>query len=162
MPNEGVTMSDKPELDQVADARRRIAEHAQFPTAYWAVYGVVLVLFAGVPIWLSFAPIGDSYWFTYVIAAIGIGSAVWQTIRRRRSGVYLPKRVGAYPTAYRYRRLAFVLTAVGFLGIWLLVHLDQRTVALIVLVPVAVAIFLAQLKTRSAMQADIEAGRVAL
>ncbi|OZM82684.1 hypothetical protein [Pseudonocardia sp. MH-G8] len=153
-------MSGTPELDQVAAARRRLAAHAQFPRSYWVVYGVVLVLFAGVPVWLSYLPSGNWMYLQWAVAAVGIGSAVYSMVRRRRSGVYLPRRISAYPKAYKIWLAGLVITVGGFFGIQQLVQHSHRDIALYMLVPVAVAVFIAQVATRSAMRADIEAGRV--
>lgn len=154
-------MSDTPELDQVTEARRRLAAHAGFPRSYWVVYGIVLVLFAGIPIWMSYLPSGDWTYLSWVIAGVGVGSAVYSAVRRRRSGVYLSRRISSYPKAYRIWLAGIVFTAAGFFGIYQLVDLGRRDIALYLLAPVAVVVFLAQVATRSAMRADIEAGRVA-
>lgn len=153
-------MSDTPELDQVAEARRRLAAHAGFPRAYWVVYGIALVLFAGIPVWMSYLPSDDWTYVSWVAAVVGVGSAVYSVVRRRRSGVYLPRRISSYPKAYRIWLAGIVLTAAGFFGIYQLVGHGHRDIALYVLAPLAVVVFIAQVATRSAMRADIEAGRV--
>jgi hypothetical protein len=155
----GGTMSDTPELDQVAEARRRLAAHAGFPRSYWVVYGVVLVLFAGIPVWMSYLPSDDWAYLSWVVAAVAVGSAVYTALRRRRSGVYLPRRISSYPKAQRIWLAGIVVTAAGFFGIHELVGHGHRDIALYLLAPVAVVVFLVQVATRSAMRADIEAGR---
>ncbi|MFR9731016.1 hypothetical protein ACL03H_17465 [Saccharopolyspora sp. MS10] len=152
-------MSNTPELDQVADARRRIADHARFPAAYWVLYGAALVVFAGVPIWLSWFTAPTTPYLSWVIAALGIGSALYSWYRRRRSGVYLPKRISAYPSARPIWLAGHGVTLAGFAGIWALVRQDQHPYAFAVLAVVVVVVFVAQIKTRSAMVRDIEAGR---
>jgi hypothetical protein len=154
-------MSDTPELDQVAEARRRLAAHAGFPRAYWVVYGIVLVLCAGMPIWMSYLPSDDWMYLSWAVAVVGVASAVYSVVRRRRSGVYLSRRIRSYPKAYRIWLAGIVLTAGGFFGIYQLVEHSHRDIALYLLAPVAVVVFLVQAATRSAMRADIEAGRVA-
>jgi hypothetical protein len=153
-------VSGTPELDQVAEARRRLAAHARFPRAYWVVYGVALVLLAGLPVWMSYLPSVDRVYLSWAIAALGIGSAVYAVVRRRRSGVYLPRRISSYPKARKIWLVGMLLTLGGFLAIQQLVGHGHRDVALYLLVPIAVAVFLVQVATRSAMRADIEAGRV--
>ncbi|MGH8882729.1 MAG: hypothetical protein ACRD0P_36210 [Stackebrandtia sp.] len=153
-------MSDTPELDQVAEARRRLAAHAGFPRSYWVAYGILLVLVAGIPIWMSYLPSDDWTYLSWAIALVGVGSAVYTVVRRRRSGVYLSRRISSYPKAYRIWLAGIAVTAAGFFGIYQLVGHGHRDIALYVLAPVAVVVFLAQVATRSAMRADIEAGRV--
>lgn len=153
-------MDGTPELDQVHAARRTLAAHAGFPRAYWVVYGLVLVLFAGMPVWMSYLPTGDWTYLSWAIAAIGVASAVYTVARRRRSGVYLPRRIGSYPTASKFWLVGIVVTVVGFFGLAALVDHGHRVAALYVLAPVVVAVFVLQVATRSAMRADIEAGRV--
>lgn len=153
-------MSGSPELDQVADARRKVAAHAPFPVAYWVFYGVALVLLAGVPIWMTWLSSAYDPYVTWVIAALGIASAAYSWIRRRRSGVYLPKRISAYPSARPIWLAGIAVTVVGLLGIYALVDYEQRGIAFLALAVVALAVFLIQVKIRSAMRRDIEAGRV--
>ncbi|AXB45369.1 hypothetical protein [Amycolatopsis albispora] len=155
-------MPDRSELDQVAEARRRIAAHARFPVAYWVFYGVVLVLLAGLPIWMTWLRPADSTYVTWAIAAIGIGSAIYSWARRRRSGVHLAKRISAYPSARPSWLVGIGVTLAGFAGIYALVEHGQRGLAFLVLPVVALVVFVAQVKTRSAMYRDIEAGRVRL
>ncbi|GAA0937070.1 hypothetical protein [Pseudonocardia zijingensis] len=151
-------MSGTPELDQVAEARRKIAAHAGFPRTYWAVYGVALVLCAGLSIWMSYLPSGDTTYLPWALAALAVASAVYSAVRRRRSGVYLPRRISSYPKARRIWIAGIVITACGFLGIHQLVEHAHRDIALYLLVPVAVVVFAVQVATRRAMRADIEAG----
>lgn len=152
--------SGTPELDQVADARRRIAAHAVFPTTYWALHGVVLVAIAGIPIWLSFLGATGSSWVPWAMLAVAVAAAVHSRIRRRRTGVYLPKRISSYPSAMPYWVASLVATAVGFGGLHSLVDSGRRGTALLVLPVVAVVVFTAQYLTRSAMRRDVEEGRV--
>ena len=153
-------MSGTPELDRVADARRKLAAHAGFPRSYWVVYGLVLVLSAGLPVWVSYLPSADWVYVSGAIAVLGVGSAVYVMVRRRRSCVYLPRRISSYPKAYKIWLCGIVVTFGGFLGIQQLVEHGHRDIALYVLAPIAVVVFIAQVATRSAMRADIEAGRV--
>ena len=153
-------MSGTPELDRVADARRKLAAHAGFPRSYWVVYGLVLVLSAGLPVWVSYLPSADWVYVSGAIAVLGVGSAVYVMVRRRRSGVYLPRRISSYPKAYKIWLCGIVVTFGGFLGIQQLVEHGHRDIALYVLAPIAVVVFIAQVATRSAMRADIEAGWV--
>ncbi|MEU5845277.1 hypothetical protein [Saccharopolyspora shandongensis] len=153
-------MSGTPELDQVADARRRLAAHAQFPVTFWVLYGVALVLLAGVPIWMTWLSPADGPYVSWVIAALGIASAAYSWNRRRRSGVYLVKRISAYPSARLIWLAGIAVTLVGFFGIYALVDHGQRGIAFLVLPAVALAVFVTQVKTRSAMCRDIEAGQV--
>ncbi|MBK1785226.1 hypothetical protein [Prauserella cavernicola] len=153
-------MSGMSELDQVADARRKVASHAQFPTGYWVFFGVALVFMAGVPIWMSWVNSAGSTYLGWSLGAIALGSAVYSVIKRRRSGVHLPKWAGAYPSARPIWLASIVITLAGFVGINVLVNNDQRNIALMVLPVVAIAVFFTHLKIRSAMRRDIEAGRV--
>lgn len=152
-------MSDTPELDQVADARRRIAEHARLPAAYWVLIGVVVVLATGLPIWISLLPVGRPY-VEWGLAAIVIASAVYSWTRRRRSGVYLPKRVGSYPGARPFWLAGIAVALAGFFVIDFMVGREQLGGAFLVLPVVALALFGIQIKLRSAMARDIEEGRV--
>jgi hypothetical protein len=156
----GVIMSGTPELDQVADARRRLAAHAGFPRSYWLAYGLVLVLFTGMPVWMSYLPSDDWVYLSWAVAVVGVGSAVYSVARRRRSGVYLSRRISSYPKAYKIWLAGIAVTIGGFLAIYQLVEHAHRDLALYLLAPVAVVVFIAQVATRSAMRADIEAGRV--
>lgn len=153
-------MSDTPELDQVADARRRIAVHAEFPVAYWAIYGVALVFMAGFPIWSSWLTRAELPYLSWVLTAVCIASAIYTVLRRHRSGVHLPKRIGAYPGARPIWLVGLAIALAGFVGIHQLVNREHEGLALCVLPVVAVAVFVTQVKTRSAMRRDIETGRV--
>ncbi|MCX2730846.1 hypothetical protein OOZ19_11400 [Saccharopolyspora sp. NFXS83] len=152
-------MSDTPELDQVADARRRIAAHARFPVVYWVLSGVALVIASGLPIWFSLLPGGRSY-IEWALVAIVFASAIYSWSRRRRSGVYLPKRIGSYPGALPFWLASIVIMIIGFAGINVLVNNEQLGIAFLVLPVVAIAVFGIQIKIRSAMVRDIEEGRV--
>ncbi|WP_243789076.1 hypothetical protein [Saccharopolyspora gloriosae] len=152
-------MSDTPELDQVADARRRIAAHTRFPVAYWTLAGVVLVLAAGLPIWIFLLPTGRSY-LEWGLVALVLASAVYSWTRRRRSGVYLAKRVGSYPSARPFWLGGLAVALVGFFVINFWVAREQIGSALLVLPVVGLAVFGLQIKLRSAMMRDIEQGRV--
>jgi len=153
-------MSDAPELDQVAAARRRLAVHADFPTGYWIAHGVILVAVAGIPIWLSFLGADASPYVSWVLLALALGAAAYSRVRSRRTGVYLPKRISSYPSAMPYWVASLVIAAGGFAGLYALVGSGQRGMAFAVLPVVAVAVFAAQYLTRSAMRRDIENGRV--
>ncbi|KID30514.1 hypothetical protein HQ32_02015 [Prauserella sp. Am3] len=153
-------MSEVPELDQVADARRRLAAHARLPLGYWVFYGVALVALAGLPLWTSWLGAADHPLVSWGVAALGIASAGYAWNRRRRTGVHLPKRVGAYPSARPWWLAGLALTLAGFGAIFTLVAQDLRPVAYGVLPVVAIAVFALQLKTRSAMEHDLQEGRV--
>jgi hypothetical protein len=153
-------MSETPELDQVADARRSLAAHAGYPRTYWAIFGLVLVLVAGLPIWMSYLPSADWGYLSWALALMGVGSAVYSLVRRRRSGVYLSRRISSYPKAYKIWLVGIVVTIGGFVGINQLVEHGHRDIALYLLAPVAVVVFITAVATRSAMRADIEAGRI--
>lgn len=153
-------MTPTPELDQVAAMRRKLAATAQYPRTYWVLLGVVLVAFAGVPIWLSYLPESDTPYLSWGIAAVGIAAAGYAVLRRRRSGVYLPKRITAYPSAVVFWAAGIAASVVGFLGIQQLVGHGLRGVALGALPVVAVAVFAAQVATQRAVRRDVEAGRV--
>jgi len=152
--------ADTPALDQVADARRRLAAHARFPVAYWVLFGVFLVLVAGLPIWTSWSDIGNGALITWALAVAAIASVGYSWVRRQRSGVQLRRRITAYPSARPIWLAGLAVTAAGFFGIDALVHTGQRGIAFVVLPVVAVAVFASQVMTRSAMRRDIEAGRV--
>lgn len=153
-------MSDTPELDQVAEARRKLASYAEFSRTYWALYGIALVLIAGIPIWVSFLPesAGGVQW---VLLAIGLGSAAYSLVQRRRTGVQLPRRIGAYPSARKVWLVVIAVTLASVAGIYALVGNGQRVIAAVILIPVAAVIFAGQVLTRARMRDDIAAGRVA-
>lgn len=153
-------MAGSPELDQVAAARRQLAAHAQYPAVYWAVYAVFLVLVAGLPIWSPWLGPDNGTYVTGALAAVAAGAAVCTATRRRRTGVHLRKRITAYPSAWPVWLVGIAITAAGLFGIHALVSSGQRGLALVVLPIVAIAAFLIQVKTRSAMRRDIEEGRV--
>ncbi|RRO20553.1 hypothetical protein EIL87_01305 [Saccharopolyspora rhizosphaerae] len=153
-------MSGTPELDQVAHARRQLAAHSQFPAAYWVLFGIGMVLVAGLPIWISWLNATGASAVTWVIAAVGIASSFYSFGRRRRSGVSLPKRIGSYPGAWPWWLASVAVTLGGLLGITALVGAGQRGFALLVLPVVALLVLATQLKTRSAMRRDLEEGRV--
>ncbi|PRY00841.1 hypothetical protein [Allonocardiopsis opalescens] len=152
-------MADTPELDQVAEMRRKIAAHAELPRAYWVVFAAVCVLIAGIPIWSSFLPGADAY-LRWGLLAVALGSAAYAVVRRRRSGVYLPRRVFAYPSARGLWVAVMAGTAAGFVGVYILVDLGQLGIALAALVPVAVLASVGQIRIRTVMRRDLEAGRV--
>lgn len=153
-------MPDTPELDQVTEARRALSAHAGFPRTYWALYGVALVLMAGIPIWPSLLPAGAPY-VSWVLVAIGLAAAADSVLRRRRTGVQLPRRIGAYPGARLTWLAVMAVSVAGLLGIYALVGAGQLGAALVVLAVVAVVTFLGQVRVRDRMRADIAAGRVA-
>lgn len=154
-------MSDTPELEQVVAARRKLSTYAEFSRTYWVLYGVALVLIAGIPIWLSFLP-GLRPSIQWVLLAVAVAAAAYSMIQRRRSGVQLPRRIGAYPSArwVRFAVLAVTVASVG--GIYLLVDNGHLVAAVVALVPVAAIILVGQIWTRARMRDDIAAGRVAL
>jgi hypothetical protein len=156
----GELMTPTPELDQVAAARRRMAAHVDFPRTYWVLYGIVLVLLAGVPVWTTVLPTGAIPYLLWAIAAVGLASAVYVRLRRRRTGVYPARRISAYPSAVRLWALGLVLTVVGFFGLQALVDHGLRGVAIGLVPVVAAAVFAVQWATRRAMRRDVEAGRV--
>lgn len=153
-------MSDTPELDQVADARRKLATYAGFSRTYWALCAVAFVLMAGIPIWMSFLPWSSSG-IQWVLLAVGLASAAYSVIRRRRSGVALPRRIGAYPGARPVWVAVLALTVVSFGGIYVLVDNGHRVAALVILLPVAALILAGHIRIRAKMRDDIAAGRVA-
>ncbi|MEV7548700.1 hypothetical protein AB0N89_03650 [Amycolatopsis sp. NPDC089917] len=152
-------MSDTPELDQVADARRKLAAYAGFSRTYWTLYGIALVLMAGIPIWMSFLP-ETAAGLQWVLLAIGLASAAYSIGRRRRTGVQLPRRISAYPSARRVWLVVLAITIASVAGIYALVGSGQRVIALLILIPVAAVIFAGQVLTRAKMRDDIVAGRV--
>ena len=153
-------MSGSPELDQVLEARRKLAAHAGFSRTYWVLQGCVLVLLAGLPIWLSYLP-GAAPGAQWVLVAIAVAAAAHSVLRRRRSGVQLPRRSTAYPSAWRLRYAMLAVSVAGLGLIHVLVVGGHRTAALVVLLPVAAVIFAGQLRIRAKMRDDIAAGRIA-
>ncbi|MGW0894043.1 hypothetical protein [Saccharopolyspora sp. NPDC002578] len=152
-------MSDSPELDQVAEMRRKLAAHAQYPLLYWALLGVVVMLVSGLPIWSAWLPDGG-YYLQWAMAAIALGSALYARRRRSRTGVHLPKRSGSYPSAWPFWVISLVILAVGFAVVTVLVRHDQLVIALLVLPILAVGVVATEFKTRAMMARDIEEGRV--
>ncbi|MDT0300631.1 hypothetical protein [Streptomonospora wellingtoniae] len=152
-------MTDTPELDQVAEARRKLAAQAGFPVAYWVFFTAASVLIAGLPIWTSLLP-GSGLYFQWALLGAVLISAAYAVIRRRRSGVYLPRRVTSYPGARLLWITTLAATGAGYLGISALVDRGLPGLALAVLVPVAAVMLVGQVLIRSAMRRSIEDGRV--
>jgi hypothetical protein len=152
-------MASTPELDQVAEARRRIASHTSPPGSYWAVFAVVCVLLAGLPIWRTLLPTEGAY-LDWALVAVAAASAVYAIVRRRRTGVYLPRHVASYPGARTLWIAVLAATAAGFLGIQALVDHGHTGLALAALVPVAAVPLVGYMRVRAAMRRSIEAGRV--
>jgi hypothetical protein len=159
MPNREMDMTEVPALDQVADARRKLAAHAGFPVAYWVALAAAIVLMAGLPIWMSLFPDGIT-WLQWGLAAIALGSAAYTVLRRRSSGVHLPRRVTSYPGARMVWAGVLTFTVAGYFGVKALVDSGNRGVALAVLLPFAAVVLVGQMSVRKAMRRDIEAGRV--
>ncbi|SFO31072.1 hypothetical protein SAMN05216207_104330 [Pseudonocardia ammonioxydans] len=153
-------MPGSPELDQVREARRKLAAYAGFSRTYWVVHGCALVLLAGLPIWLSYLP-GAAPGVQWVLVAIAAVATAHSVIQRRRTGVQLPRRIGAYPSARWLWYAVLVISLAGLGLIHVLVAGGQRTAALLVLLPVAAAIFAGQHRIRAKMRDDIAAGRIA-
>ncbi|GAA0993610.1 hypothetical protein GCM10009551_056210 [Nocardiopsis tropica] len=152
-------MASTPELDQVAEARSRIAAHASLPGSYWVFLAFAGTLIAGLPIWRALLPTAGAYldWGLVVLAA---ASAVYAIVRRRRTGVYLPRRVTSYPGARILWVATLAATGAGFLGIQALVDHGHMGLALAALVPVATVMLVGYMLVRAAMRRSIEAGRV--
>lgn len=153
-------MPGTPELDQVAEARRKLAAHSELPLAYWILFTAASVLIAGLPIWNSLLPGGGLYLQWAVLGAVLI-SVAYAVIQRRRSGVYLPRRVASYPGARLLWITTLAATVAGYLGISALVDRGLLGFALAALVPVAAVMLVGHVLTRSAMRRSIEDGRVA-
>ncbi len=152
-------MSHNPELDQVADARRKLAAHADLPAAYWVFFALASVLIAGLPIWSALLP-GSGPYFQWAIFGLVVAATAYSVIQRRRSGVYLPRRITSYPGARLMWIAALAVTGIGFLGINALVDNGLIGFALAALVPVAALVLAGQMLVRSAMRRSIEDGRV--
>ncbi|PDP86695.1 hypothetical protein CQJ94_15480 [Glycomyces fuscus] len=152
-------MTHHPELDQVADARRKLAAHADLPAAYWVFLALASVLIAGLPIWSWLLP-GSGPYFQWAVFVVVVAATAYAVIQRRRSGVYLPRRITSYPGARLAWITALAVTGAGFLGINVLVDRDLIGFALAALVPVAVIVLVGQMLVRSAMRRSIEDGRV--
>ncbi|MFP5020791.1 hypothetical protein [Pseudonocardia phyllosphaerae] len=152
-------MSRTPELDQVADARRALSKHAGYPTAYWVLTTVLLAAFAGIPLWLHLFPAATPFvqWSPLVIA---LASAAYSIIKRNRSGVQLPRAVGAYPSARPFWLACMVLSIAGFIATKVLVAHDQIGFAVGVPVVVGVGVLLSQLRIQSLIRSDVAGGRV--
>lgn len=153
-------MSQSPELDQVVEVRRRLAEHTLLPRWYWAMTTVFVVVLAGLPVWESYLSPQALNYAVWVPALLAVILMVAERVRRSRSGVHLPRGMGAYPSVWRVWVPLMALTAVAYLGIMVLVNHDQRGVALALVPVVAVLTLAGTLLVRRSMRADIEAGRV--
>ncbi|WDZ93054.1 hypothetical protein [Nocardiopsis sp. HUAS JQ3] len=151
-------MNSNPELDQVADARRRLADHTDPPTAFWVFLAAASVLIAGLPIWSALLP-GSGPYFQWAILGVVVIATVYSVIQRRRSGVYMPRYVFSYPGARLMWIAALAITGVGYIGITLLVDQGMTGFALAALVPVAALVLAGQMLVRSAMRRSIENGR---
>ncbi len=153
-------MADTPELDQVAEARRRLATHAAMPPTYWAVQTIAVVLIAGIPLWLSFLPAVDGSYVQWVLLAVAAAAAAYAGFQRRRSGVYLPRRISAYPSARLAHIAVLIVMAAGVVGVYALVSNGHPVLAFVTLIAVAAASLIGHLRIRAAMRRDIEDGRV--
>lgn len=152
-------MASTPELDQVAEARRKLAAHADLPAAYWVFFTAASVLIAGLPVWTSLLP-GSGLYFQWAVLGVVLVATAHAVVRRRRSGVYLPRRITSYPGARLLWIAALAVTAIGYLGIHALVDSGLTGFALAALVPVAAVMLAGQMLVRSAMRRSIEDGRV--
>ncbi|MGC7097379.1 hypothetical protein ACPZ19_22110 [Amycolatopsis lurida] len=159
-------MPGSAELDQVADARRKLATHALATVAElsrtYSMLGVgALVLLLGVPIWKSFLP-GVFAGAAWVMLAVALFFMVYPRIQERRHGVRLPHRMNAYPSARKAQYAFLAIFVVSFGAIDLLVGFGHLVVASVLLIPVAVALFVCEMVARTKMREDIEAGRVSV
>jgi hypothetical protein len=151
-------MASNPELDQVADVRRKLAAHADLPAAYWVFFTAASVLVAGLPIWSAVLP-GSGLYFQWAVLGVVLVATAYTVIQRRRSGVYLPRRITSYPGARVLWIAALAVTGVGYVGITALVDNGMIGFALAALVPVAAVMLIGQMLVRSAMRRSIEDGR---
>ncbi|GAB2487669.1 hypothetical protein [Nocardiopsis aegyptia] len=152
------TMADHPDLEQVAEARRRLAAHTELPLAYWILFAAASVLIAGLPIWTSLLP-GSGHYLQWALVGVVLVSVVYAVVQRRRSGVYLPRRVTSYPGARLLWISTLAATGAGYLGISALVDRGLTGLALAALVPVAAVMLVGHVLTRSAMRRSIQDGR---
>ncbi|NKY99407.1 hypothetical protein [Nocardiopsis alborubida] len=152
-------MDSNTALDQVADARRKLAAHTDLPAAYWVFFALASVLIAGLPIWSSLLP-GSGLYFQWGVFGVVLVATAYAVVQRRRSGVYLPRHITSYPGARLMWIAALVVTGAGYLGINVLVERDLIGFALAALVPVAVVVLAGQMLVRSAMRRSVEDGRV--
>ncbi|MFD0773199.1 hypothetical protein ACFQZ2_04580 [Streptomonospora algeriensis] len=152
-------MADTPELDQVAEVRRKLAARSELPLAYWVLFTAASVLIAGLPIWTSLLP-GSGLYFQWGALGAVLISVAYAVIQRRRSGVYLPRRVTSYPGARLLWITTLAATGAGYLGISALVDRGLTGFALAALVPVAAVMLVGHVLTRSAMRRSIEDSRV--
>ncbi|ANY06649.1 hypothetical protein [Pseudonocardia sp. HH130630-07] len=154
-------MNDKPTLQQAVEARRELATHVELPRTYWALYAVALVAMAGIPIWTSFLPLDTGY-ISWGLVAVVLAATAYSVITRYRSGVHLPRHIGAYPSARRIHLAVLAIALGGFCGMYTLVANGHRTIALIALVPLVVFVLAGQYRIRTLMRDDVASGRVAL
>ncbi|MFE9243702.1 hypothetical protein [Nocardiopsis sp. NPDC006938] len=148
-----------PPLDQAAEARRRLAAHTAPPASFWALQAVGCTLVAGLPIWMSLLAL-DGRHLQWVLVAVAVAAAALSWVRRRRTGVTLPRWASSYPSARRPRVVVLIVTVLGLIAIHTLVGQGQVGLALAVLGPVALASLCGYLWVHAAMRRDIESGRV--
>ncbi|ADH70572.1 MULTISPECIES: hypothetical protein [Nocardiopsis] len=152
-------MASNPELDQVADARRKLAAHTDLPAAYWVFLAAAGVLIAGLPIWSAVLP-GSGPYFQWAVLGVVLVATAYSVVQRRRSGVYMPRYITSYPGARLMWIAALAVAGVGYIGINLLVDQGMIGFALAALVPVAALVLAGQMLVRSAVRRSIENGRV--
>lgn len=152
-------MADTPELDQVAEARRRLVARSELPLAYWVLFAAASVLIAGLPIWTSLLP-GSGLYLQWAVLGAVLVSVAFAVVQRRRSGVYLPRRVTSYPGARLLWITTLAATGAGYVGIDALVDRGLLGFALAALAPVAAVMLVGHVLTRSAMRRSIENGTV--
>lgn len=151
-------MTGTPELDEVAAARQKLAEHALLPWWYWALYVPVAVVIVGYPVLDTLlSPTVAVFGVLYPAMAVLLLSS-W--LVRWRTGVHLSRRLRAFPSVWRVWAPTLALGVVGDLAISQLVRHDQRTAALALIPVVAVVLVAGTVGIRFAMRADIRAGRV--
>lgn len=151
-------MSGTPELDQVADQRAKLAEHAVMPWWYWAAIVPAFVATVGWPLLSEVVPYEVAMYGVLLPAVLLL--AVVQVVARRRAGVHLPRGFTAYPSVRRIWVGTVLVGIAGFVAIAVLTRGGHPGLALAVL-PVVTAVALAgSIGTRRAMRADIRAGRV--
>ncbi|WP_017543210.1 hypothetical protein [Nocardiopsis prasina] len=148
-----------PPLDQAAEARRRLAAHTAPPASFWVVQAVGCTLVAGLPIWMPLLSI-DARYLQWILVVVALAAAGLSWVRRRRTGVTLPRWASAYPSARRPRVVVMIVTVLGLIAIHTLVGRGQEGLALAVLGPVALASLGGYLWVHASMRRDIEDGRV--
>ena len=154
-------MPGSSELDQVADARRKLAMAAvpELSRTDSVLEGIAVLLYVGVPVWKSFLPGISTGAAAWTVLAAGLLLVAHAQIQQRRHRVRLPNGIKAYPSARKALYAFVAIFSVSFSGFDLLIESGHRVIAVVLLIPVAMALFVCDMLVRTKKREDIAAGR---